>query len=136
MASRALPAGPFVRVEDAQMIGHHTFRYGVMAGTDTKAAFAAVDEAFLPFVVTQAKGGGPRPPQGGGLRVEGAEVSAVLRDAGRLTVRVFNPTDEPVTVRVAEHEGWLMDLRGRPVERFDQEFELAPWRIATAQLSS
>ncbi len=31
--------------------------------------------------------------------------------------------------------GWLVDLRGRPLEPFDGAFELAPWRIATALIA-
>jgi len=135
MATRPLPAGPFVRVEDAQMIGHHTFRFAVMAGTDTSSSYAAVDDAFVPLVVTRASGGGTVGPTGSALTVEGGEVSAVLRDAGQLVVRLFNPTDAPTTVRLPGRQGWLLDLRGRPVEHFDEAFELGPWRIGTAQLS-
>ena len=62
-------------------------------------------------------------------------MSAVVREAGQLTVRVFNPRAEPTTVTIAGHDGWLMDLRGRPVEPFHESFTLEPWRIATAQLS-
>ena len=97
-------------------------------------AYAAVDEAFLPIAVTRAPGGGSRGARGTELEVEGAEVSAVLRDGGQLQVRVFNPTAGETTVTIAGHSGWLVDLRGRPVERFDESFTLAPWRIATAQL--
>ena len=135
MTSRPLPAGPFLPVEGAQMIGQHTFRYAVMTGDDTSAAYAAVDEAFLPLIVTKASGGGDRADRGTDLTVEGVEVSAVLRDGGQLIVRVFNPTDADTTVRIAGRHGWLLDLRGRPIERFDGSFVLAPWRIATAQLA-
>jgi hypothetical protein len=65
----------------------------------------------------------------------GAEVSAVLRDAGQLVVRVFNPTDHATTVRVAGHAGWIVDLRGRPIGPFDETFELGPWQIGTARLT-
>ena len=56
----------------------------------------------------------------------------MTREAGNLTVRVFNPTDEPVTVRIDGRRGWLCDLRGRAGEPFEGSFTLAPWRIATA----
>jgi hypothetical protein len=135
MASRPLPAGPFLRVEGAQMTGRHSFRYAVMAGDDPSAAYGAVDEAFVPLIVTKASGGGGRSGRGTELTVDGAEVSAILRDAGQLVVRVFNPSDADTTVRVAGRHGWLLDLRGRPIERFDESFVLAPWRIATAQLA-
>jgi hypothetical protein len=134
MASRPLPAGPFVRVEGAQMPGPHVFEYAVMAGDDTDAAYAATD-AFVPLVVTRAPGGGLRPDSGQALLVAGAEVSAVLREAGQLVVRVFNPTASDTTVELAAREGWLLDLRGRPIERFEGSLTLGPCRIATIQLS-
>ncbi len=75
------------------------------------------------------------PTTGQALSVQGAEVSAVVREAGRLQVRVFNPTDEPVHVDIDGRQGWLLDLRGRPLSPFEGRFELAPWQIATAALT-
>jgi mannosylglycerate hydrolase len=134
MAYRPLPAGPFVRTEGSQMVGTHTFRYALRPGTDTSRAYEAVDEAFLPFEVTRSSGGGPLPDTGTALSVTGAEVSAVRREAGHLVVRVFNPSDQATTVRIDGRRGWLVDLRGGPVEPWEDSFELDPWRIATAQL--
>ncbi|MDP9389760.1 MAG: hypothetical protein M3Q48_18050, partial [Actinomycetota bacterium] len=68
------------------------------------------------------------------LEVAGAQVSALRREAGALELRVFNPTPEPTTVHVAARSGWLVDLRGRPLARFDGSFPLGPWAIATARL--
>jgi hypothetical protein len=96
--------------------------------------YAVVDDAYLPLVVSKA-GSGDRSPDGQALAVTGAEVSAVVRHAGALHVRVFNPTDEPVTVHIEGRRGWLVDLRGRPVEPFEGSFELGPAAIATAALS-
>jgi hypothetical protein len=59
----------------------------------------------------------------------------VFREAGHLVVRVFNPTRSETTVDLPGREGWLLDLRGRPIEPFHESFTLGPWRIATAQLS-
>jgi hypothetical protein len=81
-----------------------------------------------------------RAAQGSALRVEGAEVSAVLRTPGGLVVRVFR-TDQgtgPVTV---EHDGapargWIVDLRGRPTAPFESTVDLSPWQIATLQLTN
>jgi hypothetical protein len=77
--------------------------------------------------------------QGSALRVEGAEVSAVLRSPGGLIARLFRTAPEagPVTV---EHEGlpavgWVIDLQGRPVEPFPGTLDLRPWQICTLQLS-
>jgi alpha-mannosidase len=135
MAYRPLPAGPFIHTEGSQMIGRHSFRYAVVAGDDPVAAYAAVDDAFLPLQVTTATAEGDRAEVGSALALDDAEVSAVRRERGHLVVRVFNPTSEPTTVRIPGRRGWLVDLRGRPLEPFEGSFELAPWRIATAQLA-
>jgi hypothetical protein len=67
--------------------------------------------------------------------VGGAEVSAVVRDGGALVVRVFNPRPEPTTFTVGGRTGWLVDLRGRPLEPFEGSFTLRPWGLATATLA-
>ena len=72
--------------------------------------YAMVDDAFLPLEVVYARGGGWRPASGSALEVEGAEVSAVRRQAGMLEVRVFNPTDRTTTVR----RGGALGLARRP----------------------
>ena len=79
------------------------------------------------------------PAHGSALRVEGAEVSAVLRDDGRLVVRVFNASAGPSTVRITVGDdvatGEVVDLRGRTVEPFPGSLELRPWQIATVRLA-
>ena len=92
-----------------------------------------MDEAFLPLWVVEARGGGERPSTGSVLRVEGAEVSAFHRQAGACELRVFNPTDEETVVETDGRAGWLVDLRGRPLEPFEGQFPLRPWGIATAR---
>jgi hypothetical protein len=134
MASRPLPAGPFVRTDGAQVPGPHAFRYAVTVSGTPADGYAAVDDAFLPVIVTSAPGGGTRVARGTALTVTGAVTSAVLRDAGQLLVRVFNPTDSSTRVTIDGRSGWLVDLRGRPVEQFESSFTLGPWRVATAQL--
>jgi hypothetical protein len=49
-------------------------------------------------------------------------------------VRVFNPSADATEVDLAGCTGWLVDLRGRPLEPFTGGFPLGPWRIATAIL--
>ena len=97
--------------------------------------YAIVEDAFLPLLVTQA-GGGHGPRDGEALRLSGAEVSAVVRIGGALHVRVFNPSADATTVRIDGRKGWLVDLRGRPLEPFEGSFPLRPWGIATAALSA
>jgi alpha-mannosidase len=134
MASRAAPAGPIVPAEAAQLPGLRSFTYAVVAGDSVDRAYAAADEVLVPLTVHRAPGGGTRADLGFALAVHGAEVSAVTRDAGQLTVRVFNPSDTTSTVRVDGRKGWLVDLRGRPLEPFETMFELRPWGIATMRL--
>jgi hypothetical protein len=62
----------------------------------------------------------------------------VHREPGGLVVRVYNPGATAGTVEIERDEtparGWLVDLRGRPVERFEGSFELRAAGIATARL--
>ena len=62
-------------------------------------------------------------------------MSAITREAGAVQVRVFNPSAEATTVTIDGRHGWLLDLRGRPVEAFEGQFDLGPWQIATATLN-
>lgn len=132
MASRPEPAGPVVPLEGPQLQGHLELRYAVQVGPVDP--YELVDDAFLPLAVVTAPGGGDRPDQGQALSVEGAEVSALRRAPGGLELRVFNPSAEPTTVRVEGRRGWLVDLRGRPLEPIEGSFDLGPGRIATARL--
>ena len=130
MAYRPLPAGPLTPVAGLQLQGRPVeARYALCLGCDDPYAMA--DEAFLPLELVHAPGGGSRPAAGSALEIDGAEVSAVRRQAGLLEVRVFNPTSRSTTVRVGSRSGWLVDLRGRTLERFDGSFELRPFGIAT-----
>jgi hypothetical protein len=133
LTNRPLAAGPPHVLRGPQVLGRHTFRYGVALGDVDP--YALVDDAFLPLEVAQSDGTGSLPPTGSALEVAGAEVSALRRHEGALELRVFNPSDDGTTVRLPGRHGWLVDLRGRPVEPFDGSFELGPWRIATARLS-
>jgi len=132
MAYRPWPAGPPFPVEGAQMQGPQVLRYAVRASDGDP--YALVDDVFLPLEVATAPGGGDLPPAGSALSVQGGEVSAVVRRGGALEVRVFNPSSEDTVVTVEGHTGWLVDLRGRPLEPFDGSFSLRPWGIATAHL--
>ncbi len=130
MAYRPLPAGPLTPVEGLQLRGRTIeARYALCLACDDP--YAMVDDAFVDLDVVYAPGGGWRPASGSELDVEGAEVSAVRRQAGMLEVRVFNPTDHPTTVSFGARSGWLVDLRGRTLEPVDGSVELRPFGIAT-----
>jgi mannosylglycerate hydrolase len=132
MATRPLPAGPLTPMEGPQQQGQVSARFALHVGE--RDPYAVVDDAFLPLLVTRA-GGGTRPSAGSALQVTGAEVSAVVRVAGALHVRVHNPSPEPTTVAIDGRRGWLVDLRGRPLAPFEGSFALGPWAIATAALA-
>jgi alpha-mannosidase len=132
MAYRPLPAGPLTPVEGLQLLGRVVeCRYGL--AVDCEDPYALTDEAMLPLDVVHGTGSGQRPDTGQALSVEGAEVSAVRRQAGILEVRVFNPTSQETTVRLGARRGWLVDLRGRTLASVDGSFELRPFGIATVR---
>ena len=133
MAYRPFPAGPLTPVEGLQLLGRLVeLRYALALGDVDPWALA--DDVLLPLEPVTSFGGGARPGEGSALRLQGAEVSAVRREAGVLEVRVFNPSDAPAVVRVDGRSGWLVDLRGSPLEPFDGAFELRPNGIATVRL--
>jgi len=134
MATRPLPAGPMTPMEGPQSQRPAVARFALhLAGRDP---YEVADEVLVPLVVPRGGGDGTDgPAEGSVLAVSGAEVSALLREAGALHVRVFNPRPEPATVSIEGRRGWLVDLRGRPVQPFEGSFELGPWQIATAALA-
>ena len=133
MPTRPLPAGPLIRLEGSQLQRPVRFRYGIAVGEVDPYALA--DTVLVPLQVAEGRGTGSLPSSGSRLTVDGAQVSAVRREGGGLRVRVFNPSPEPTVVTVAGRRGWLVDLRNRPVEPFDERFELRPWGIATLALT-
>jgi len=101
------PAGPAVPVEGAQVQGGRRWRYGLLlhAGDWEAAHLSGQADGFLnplEAVVASSAAGPIRPPEGQALRVDGAEVSAVVRDAGDLMVRLFNPGRAPAAAAVGE----------------------------------
>ena len=131
-AYRPNAAGPDVAVEGPQLLGPLTLRYGLAVGAADPYALA--DDAWLPLEAVRAAGGGHLGPAGSLLEVTGAEVSSLRRVGGLLELRVFNPSPEPAAVRVSGRAGWLVDLRGQALERWDGGFTLRPWGIATARI--
>jgi mannosylglycerate hydrolase len=130
MSYRPLPAGPLTPVAGLQLQGRAIeARYALC--TDCDDPYAMADDALLPLELVHAAGEGSRATPGRALEIEGAEVSSVRRAAGLVEVRVFNPTATQSTVRVGSRSGWLVDLRGRTLERFDGSFDLRPFGIAT-----
>ncbi len=133
-AYRPNAAGPPLAVTDAQLLGPHRVRYAVAVGDDDPYALA--DQAWNPMLVADGNGDGKLPPSGSRLTVEGGEVSSLRRQDGHLELRVFNPSDDTITVRIPGHQGCLVDLLGREQERWRQRFPLRAWGIATARLDA
>jgi mannosylglycerate hydrolase len=133
MAYRPFPAGPVTPVEGLQMRGKRvTLRYALQV--DCEDPYRLADDVLLPLEPVLTLGGGSRATSGSELAVHGAEISALHRVAGVLELRVFNPSAEGTVVSIPGRSGWLVDLRGYPLEPFEGSFELRPFGIATARL--
>ena len=134
MATRPLPAGPITPMEGSQLQKPIVATYALHVGDADP--FALADDVLVPFqVLRTTSGNGEIAMSGQALSVDGAPVSSLRRAAGRLELRVFNPTADTTTVTIDGRRGWLVDLRGRPVEPFEEQFTLDPWRIATVVLN-
>jgi len=140
---RPNPAGPLDPLTGPQLQGVQIADYAILPHRgDWRSAdlYAAADELLVPLehVRTDGTAAAQRAPSGRALQVEGAQVSAVTRDAGDLVVRVFNPSPDPAVVQVAHAEvpaaGWIVDLVGRPCRPFEGTVDLGPWEIVTLRL--
>jgi alpha-mannosidase len=141
MALRPNPAGPLDPLDGPQLQGPLAVEYAVAVHGGDWAAAALhdlADDVLVPLARVRTPGTGHRPPTGRPLRVRGAVTSAVHREPGGLVVRVYNPGASETTVDVERDEaparGWLVDLRGRPLERFEGSFALRAAGIATVRL--
>ncbi len=141
---RPNPAGPLDPLHGSQMFGPVVAEYALLPHRGDWAAaglYDAADELLVPL--ERAWGGGrddaTRSPEGRALHVGGVPVSAVHREAsGHLVVRVFNPypEDREATVTTPDEDGagWVVDLRGAPVEPFDGSYRLRPHEILTVRI--
>ena len=135
MAYRPVPAGPLLEVDGLQMVGKRVeTRYALAVGAADP--FDLAEDFLTPLEVVESLGGGSRPAAGSHLTLEGARLSALRREARTLEVRVYNPTGQTATVSMGTAAGWLVDLRGRPLEPFEGGFSLRPFGFATARLTS
>jgi hypothetical protein len=143
-ALRPNPAGPVDPLEGPQLQGRVALDYALLPHRGdwrSAALYEAADAFLVPLERARvgAASAGTELPAGQALRVDGAQVSAVVREAGALTVRVFNaaPTGSTVTVehRGAPARGWVVDLLGRPLASFEGGVPLRGWEIATLRLS-
>jgi mannosylglycerate hydrolase len=114
LALRPDPAGPALPVEGAQVQGPRRWRYGlVLHSGDWEAAHLSrrADTFLNPLEVavgSTAPTNSTRASDGRVLRVDGAEVSAVVRDAGDVMVRLFHPGSGLASATVGDQ---TVDLR-------------------------
>jgi alpha-mannosidase len=141
---RPNPAGPLDPLEGPQLQRRLAMEYALLPhrGTWEDADLhARADEVLVPLERVRGGGvsGAARPVTGQPLRIEGAVISAVLREPGGLVVRVYNPSARETVVRLerdgAPATGWVVDLLGRPIAPFQSEVPLAPGKIATLRLT-
>ena len=98
--------------------------------------YAVADDILLPLEVVASFGGGNRPDIGSGFEITGAQISSLRRQEGQVEVRIFNPTDDEVTVSIPSQQGWLIDLRGRPLEAVESSFLMKAHKIATLRITT
>ena len=140
---RPVGAGPPLPVPKAEQLGEFRRSYAVMLHRGTWAdagLYARADEALLPleraWILTSD---GARAAAGSRLAVEGAEVTAVLREGDAVLVRLLRAAGtggraevrwdgEPVS-------GWAIDFRGRPLTPVTGGVDMRPWEIATLRLA-
>lgn len=133
MKNRPFPAGPLSAVDGLQLAGKAIdLRYALALGEVDPWAMA--DDVLLPLEVVTSLGGGWRKELGSSFELHGAELSALRREAGLIEVRVFNPHPNPTSVSVGHKTGWIVDLRGRVIQSFQDTFELKAFGIATLRV--
>ena len=86
------------------MIGGHHVTLTLHRGLRPEELPAAWERGHLAMHAVRAPGGGGLPERGSLLEVAGAELSAVRKVDGRIQVRIWNPSGERRTARVAGRE--------------------------------
>lgn len=143
---RVEPAGPEIATPQAQQPGGATCELAILPhGAEWSSAdtLGAAERYRHGFVTQRGRGSGPT-GSASGLRVEGDGVtfSSLRRRGDRLELRLVAQSDQPTTAHVAGDltSARRCDLRGVPGPDLDVddgtlELALAPWEIATVQLS-
>jgi hypothetical protein len=135
---RPVHAGPVLPTPRAEQLGPFRRSYAIVLHRGANL-HALADEVLLPLEHAPVDASSRRLPVAGArLAVDGAEVTAVLRDHGALVVRVFRAAAEAGFASIrwngASARGWLVDLTGRPLAELDGGLTLEPWQIATVRL--
>ena len=111
---------------------------------DWRAAdcYGAADAFLVPMERARVPARSTRrlPKTGQRLTVDGAEISALLRNASSLVLRLFRTAPDPGTVPIeldgTPARGWIVDLRGQPIAPFEGAVRMRPWEIVTLQIES
>jgi hypothetical protein len=108
--------------------GLHQWRYGLLLhpGHWEAAHLSGRADAFLnalEAVVGSVAGTSTRPPDGQALRVEGAEVSSVVRDADDVVIRLFHPGSRLASAAVGDE---TVDLRPSEIVTVRLESHVCP----------
>ena len=143
---RPNPAGPLIPLTGAQMAGTIALDYAILPhrGDWQQAQLYSAADAFLvPLERARVKTEStPTIGDQSGLIVTGAEVAAVNRYRGELTVRVFNPTNEPSELCIitsqdrGDQKAVVVDFNEQVVDTFSQTRTLGPNEIITVRFSA
>ncbi len=143
---RPVEAGPPIPIPSAEQLGPFRRSYAVFLHTgawEDARLFEVADAVLLPFEHTAVAAGGTAgtvPASGTRLEVQGAEVTAVLRQGPALFVRLVRASDRPGRAEVRLDgepvRAWAVDLRGGPVAAVEGALELRPWEIATLRIDA
>lgn len=138
---RPNPAGPQVPVEGPQMLGHTTIEYVLLPhhrGWHEAGVPSLAHQVFTPLeaMLVQPVTTRERPASASLLQVEGAHVSALVRDdRSRLIARIVNLSPEPRRVKIRRRaspaRGHRTDLLGKPDQAFHGDIDLLAFEIAT-----
>lgn len=142
---RPNPAGPLDRLDGPQLQTSLALDYAIVlhSGDVHDADLVGVaDDVLVPLERVRGGGwpGADASASGQMLDVDGAEVSALLRDGtGALVVRVLNRTPRDTIVRVRQDgkpvTGQVVDLTDAVIGRFDGHAPLRPWELLTLRLT-
>ncbi|MET0275342.1 MAG: glycoside hydrolase family 38 C-terminal domain-containing protein, partial [Acidimicrobiia bacterium] len=148
-AYRPNPAGPLHSLEGPQLQRPLTLEYAVLPhrGNWEAARVAdAADDFLVPLAtvrVEPSSAHATRGPVGHDLAVDGAHVSALVRDdtTGALVVRMVNLSSHATTTSIADGDGQprhgdVVDLTSAPIQPFAGTIDLRPWEIVTVRLHS
>jgi alpha-mannosidase len=101
---RSEVAGPDVPTPGAQLLGRHSFDFGLTLMADGVEAVRLWEGFALEPLVTAALGEGRLPARGSLLDLDAPALSSVRRIAGEVVATVWNPSRETLPVKVGEVE--------------------------------